>query len=105
MSNLSSHLPDRERIENTSRPGELQVTIQNLMPDTKYVFRVVAHNRNGPGESSSPLKVATQPEGTAGPHRAPKITPQTTPWVPSMHCDRPPHSAKEKDSACVVWLS
>ncbi|KAI1904386.1 hypothetical protein AGOR_G00005110 [Albula goreensis] len=52
----------RERIENTSRPGELQVTIQNLMPDTKYVFRVVAHNRNGLGESSSPLKVATQPE-------------------------------------------
>ncbi|XP_035251670.1 neogenin isoform X2 [Anguilla anguilla] len=52
----------RERIENTSRPGELQVTIQNLMPDTKYAFRVVAHNRNGPGESSSPLKVATQPE-------------------------------------------
>ncbi|KAG7473320.1 hypothetical protein MATL_G00094480 [Megalops atlanticus] len=52
----------RERIQNTSRPGELQVTIQNLMPDTKYVFRVVAHNRNGPGESSTPLKVATQPE-------------------------------------------
>ncbi|XP_041074117.1 neogenin-like isoform X3 [Polyodon spathula] len=52
----------RERIENTSRPGELQVTIQNLMPETKYVFRVVAHNRNGPGESSSPLKVATQLE-------------------------------------------
>ncbi|XP_058850969.1 neogenin-like isoform X8 [Acipenser ruthenus] len=52
----------RERIENTSRPGELQVTIQNLMPETKYVFRVVAHNRNGPGESSTPLKVATQLE-------------------------------------------
>ncbi|KAG2470466.1 neogenin-like isoform X2 [Polypterus senegalus] len=52
----------RERIENTSRPGELQVTIQSLMPETKYVFRVVAHNKNGLGESSTPLKVATQPE-------------------------------------------
>ncbi|KTG35952.1 hypothetical protein cypCar_00016834, partial [Cyprinus carpio] len=51
-----------ERIVNTSRPGEMQVTIQNLMPDTKYSFRVVAHNRNGPGESSAPLRVATQPE-------------------------------------------
>uniref|UniRef100_A0A8C1DD63 Neogenin 1a n=1 Tax=Cyprinus carpio carpio TaxID=630221 RepID=A0A8C1DD63_CYPCA len=53
---------NRERIVNTSRPGEMQVTIQNLMPDTKYSFRVVAHNRNGPGESSAPLRVATQPE-------------------------------------------
>ncbi|XP_067312783.1 neogenin 1a [Pseudorasbora parva] len=53
---------NRERIVNTSRPGEMQVTIQNLMPDTTYAFRVVAHNRNGPGERSAPLRVATQPE-------------------------------------------
>uniref|UniRef100_A0A674HJM7 Neogenin n=1 Tax=Taeniopygia guttata TaxID=59729 RepID=A0A674HJM7_TAEGU len=50
------------RVENTSRPGETQVMIQNLMPETVYVFRVVAQNRHGPGESSAPLKVATQPE-------------------------------------------
>uniref|UniRef100_A0A8C1PMK2 Neogenin 1a n=1 Tax=Cyprinus carpio TaxID=7962 RepID=A0A8C1PMK2_CYPCA len=43
---------NRERIVNTSRPGEMQVTMQNLMPDTK----------NGPRESSAPLRVATQPE-------------------------------------------
>lgn len=53
----------RERVENTSAPGEMQVAIQNLVPDTKYTFRVVASNANGPGESSSPLTVATQPEG------------------------------------------
>uniref|UniRef100_A0A8D2KUW4 Neogenin n=1 Tax=Varanus komodoensis TaxID=61221 RepID=A0A8D2KUW4_VARKO len=53
---------NRERVENTSHPGEMQVTIQNLMPETVYVFRVVAHNKQGPGESSVPLKVATQPE-------------------------------------------
>uniref|UniRef100_A0A674IVK8 Neogenin n=1 Tax=Terrapene triunguis TaxID=2587831 RepID=A0A674IVK8_9SAUR len=40
----------------------MQVTIQNLMPETVYVFRVVAQNKHGPGESSVPLKVATQPE-------------------------------------------
>lgn len=53
----------RERVENTSAPGEMQVTIQNLVPDTKYTFRVVASNSNGHGESSTALTVATQPEG------------------------------------------
>lgn len=53
----------RERTVNTSRPGEMQVTIQNLKPDTKYSFRVVAYNKHGRGESSVALKVATQPEG------------------------------------------
>ncbi|XP_008335275.1 neogenin 1a isoform X3 [Cynoglossus semilaevis] len=52
----------RERVVNTSRPGEMQVTIQNLMPETKYRFRVVAHNGYGQGESSAVLKVATQGE-------------------------------------------
>ncbi|KAM4831272.1 neogenin isoform X4 [Urocitellus parryii] len=52
----------RERVENTSRPGEMQVTIQNLMPATVYVFRVVAQNKHGFGESSAPLRVETQPE-------------------------------------------
>ncbi|KAL2088756.1 hypothetical protein ACEWY4_015655 [Coilia grayii] len=53
---------NRERIVNTSQPGEMQVTIQNLMPEAKYTFRVVAHNGNGVGESSSTITVATQPE-------------------------------------------
>ncbi|XP_053320986.1 neogenin isoform X8 [Spea bombifrons] len=53
---------NRERVENASHPGEMQVTIQNLLPETVYYFRVVAQNQYGPGESSSPLKVETQPE-------------------------------------------
>lgn len=52
----------RERVENTSHPGEMQVTIQNLMPATVYIFRVMAHNKHGSGESSAPLRVETQPE-------------------------------------------
>ncbi|XP_051053557.1 neogenin isoform X2 [Phodopus roborovskii] len=52
----------RERVENTSQPGEMQVTIQNLMPATVYIFRVMAQNKHGSGESSAPLRVETQPE-------------------------------------------
>lgn len=65
----------RERVENTTAPGELQVTIENLIPDTKYTFRVVASNRNGLGESSAPLAVATQPEGKPHAHIATHILP------------------------------
>ncbi|XP_021063269.1 neogenin isoform X1 [Mus pahari] len=52
----------RERVENTSQPGEMQVTIQNLMPATVYIFKVMAQNKHGSGESSAPLRVETQPE-------------------------------------------
>ncbi|XP_064123363.1 neogenin isoform X7 [Loxodonta africana] len=52
----------RERVENTSHPGDMQVTIQNLMPATVYIFRVMAQNKHGSGESSAPLRVETQPE-------------------------------------------
>ncbi|XP_050970521.1 neogenin 1a isoform X3 [Labeo rohita] len=80
---------NRERIVNTSRPGEMQVTIQNLMPDTKYSFRVVAHNRNGPGESSAPLRVATQPEVQV-PGPAPNLhAVVTSPTTVSLSWDMP----------------
>uniref|UniRef100_A0A672QY00 Neogenin 1a n=1 Tax=Sinocyclocheilus grahami TaxID=75366 RepID=A0A672QY00_SINGR len=80
---------NRERIVNTSRPGEMQVTIQNLMPDTKYSFRVVAHNRNGPGESSVPLTVATQPEVQV-PGPAPNLQAVvTSPSTVSLSWDMP----------------
>ncbi|XP_029426916.1 netrin receptor DCC [Rhinatrema bivittatum] len=53
---------NRERALNTSQVGALQVTVGNLKPEDVYSFRVVAYNEWGPGESSKPLKVATQPE-------------------------------------------
>ncbi|XP_048359161.1 netrin receptor DCC [Sphaerodactylus townsendi] len=40
----------------------LQLTVGNLKPEETYTFRVVAYNEWGPGESSQPVKVATQPE-------------------------------------------
>jgi hypothetical protein len=36
--------------------------VGNLKPEAMYTFRVVAYNEWGPGESSQPIKVATQPE-------------------------------------------
>ena len=52
----------RDRAVNTSQPGSLQFTVGNLKPEAMYTFRVVAYNQLGPGESSQPIKVATQPE-------------------------------------------
>uniref|UniRef100_A0A3B5ALH9 Neogenin 1 n=1 Tax=Stegastes partitus TaxID=144197 RepID=A0A3B5ALH9_9TELE len=79
----------RERVVNTSRPGEMQVTIQNLMPDTKYRFRVVAHNSNGPGESSAALKVATQAEVQV-PGPAPNLQAvSNSPTAVSLSWDKP----------------
>ncbi|MEQ2173947.1 hypothetical protein GOODEAATRI_002828 [Goodea atripinnis] len=57
------------------------------MPDTKYRFRVVAHNSYGQGESSAALKVATQAE-VPGP--APNLqTVSNTPTSVSLSWDKP----------------
>ncbi|GCC36050.1 hypothetical protein chiPu_0014541 [Chiloscyllium punctatum] len=53
---------NRERALNTSHYGDLQLTIGNLKPEETYLFRIVAYNDFGPGESSQPIKVSTQPE-------------------------------------------
>ncbi|XP_012507177.1 PREDICTED: netrin receptor DCC [Propithecus coquereli] len=61
---------NRERALNTTQPGSLQLTVGNLKPEAIYTFRVVAYNEWGPGESSQPIKVATQPECEYGKGRA-----------------------------------
>ncbi|XP_078533874.1 netrin receptor DCC [Lissotriton helveticus] len=64
---------NRERALNTSQPGSLQLTVGNLSPEETYLFRVVAYNERGPGESSLPAKVPTQPElQVPGPVENPK---------------------------------
>lgn len=52
----------RERSVNVSEPESLELTVSNLKPEETYRFRVVAYNEAGPGESSTPLKIATQPD-------------------------------------------
>ena len=39
-----------------------RIFLQGLQPGTDYTIRVLAHNQLGPGESSPPLMVSTQPE-------------------------------------------
>ncbi|XP_058880325.1 netrin receptor DCC-like isoform X2 [Acipenser ruthenus] len=53
---------NRERATNTSQSGTLQLTVGNLKPEETYSFRIVAYNEQGPGESSQPIRVSTQPE-------------------------------------------
>ncbi|KAI8124497.1 Neogenin [Lucilia cuprina] len=54
----------------TKSHDDQQVNIQNLLPGRTYQFRVVANTNFGPGESSEPLDVLTQPEeNIAGPPR------------------------------------
>uniref|UniRef100_W5LIV1 Neogenin 1 n=1 Tax=Astyanax mexicanus TaxID=7994 RepID=W5LIV1_ASTMX len=85
----SQEASNRERVQNTTAPGEMQVTIQNLIPDTKYTFRVVASNRNSQGESSTPLTVATQPEVQV-PGPAPNLQAVTvTPTSVTLSWERP----------------
>lgn len=52
----------RERALNTSQYGDLQLTVGNLKPEEVYTFRIIAYNDFGPGQSSQPIKVSTQPE-------------------------------------------
>ncbi|MED6236773.1 hypothetical protein ATANTOWER_013985, partial [Ataeniobius toweri] len=51
-----------ERSVNVSEPESLELTVSNLKPEETYSFRVVAYNEAGPGESSTPLRIATKPD-------------------------------------------
>ena len=49
--------PSRERVLNSTRGNLEELNVQGLQPGTQYVFRVVANNQHGAGESSRPLRV------------------------------------------------
>ncbi|XP_072552129.1 netrin receptor DCC [Salminus brasiliensis] len=53
---------NRERSVNVTESESLQLTVNNLKPEAVYTFRVVAYNELGPGESSEPIRLTTQPE-------------------------------------------
>ncbi|XP_053473599.1 netrin receptor DCC [Ictalurus furcatus] len=53
---------NRERSVNATEPESLQLTVNNLKPEAVYIFRVVAYNELGPGESSEQIRLSTQPE-------------------------------------------
>ncbi|NXJ70133.1 DCC protein, partial [Rostratula benghalensis] len=86
---------NRERAVNTSQAGILQLTVGNLKPEETYTFRVVAYNEGGPGESSQPIKVATQPElqvpGPVENLRAVSTSPTTilVSWDPPAYANGP----------------
>lgn len=49
-----------ERTINSSLPG---VVIQQLLPNTVYLIRIVAENEVGMGKSSDSLRIRTKKEG------------------------------------------
>lgn len=49
---------------NATEPESLQLMVNNLKPEAVYIFRVVAYNELGPGESSEQIRLSTQPECT-----------------------------------------
>lgn len=53
---------ERERVVNSTRGTLEEVSLQGLLPGTRYSVRVVAHNEHGPGMSSAALEIITQSE-------------------------------------------
>ncbi|XP_059093555.1 neogenin-like isoform X2 [Tigriopus californicus] len=53
---------NRERVLNSTRGNLEELNVQGLVPGTRYIMRVVAHNEHGAGDSSQPLEVSTQDE-------------------------------------------
>ncbi|XP_063067047.1 netrin receptor DCC [Engraulis encrasicolus] len=54
---------NRERSINVTEPTENpQLTVSGLKPEETYIFRVVAYNEMGPGESSEAIRLTTKQE-------------------------------------------
>ncbi|KAG9354086.1 hypothetical protein JZ751_012210 [Albula glossodonta] len=73
---------NRERSINVSEAGALQFTVTNLKPEATYSFRVLAYNDHGPGASSQPVKVSTQPECSRSSGKSPGGV-----YLPHVHPD------------------
>ncbi|KAG8236477.1 hypothetical protein J437_LFUL016977 [Ladona fulva] len=70
---------ERERVVNTSRSRLEEVNVPGLVPGREYWFRVVAHNQNGAGAPSSPLRLRTLPEAhVPGPPIHLRVTPSSS---------------------------
>ena len=59
---MTRRLNFRERVVNSTRGTLEEVSLQGLLPGTRYGVRVVAHNEHGPGMSSAALEIITQSE-------------------------------------------
>ena len=59
---MTPRLHFRERVVNSTRGTLEEVSLQGLLPGTRYSGRVVAHNEHGPGMSSAALEIMTQSE-------------------------------------------
>ncbi|NXF72695.1 DCC protein, partial [Sclerurus mexicanus] len=85
----------RERSVTTSQLAPLQLTVANLDPQATYTFRVVATNQWGPGDTSPPIRVVTQPEvQVPGPVEnlravSPSPTSILLSWDPPSHGNAP----------------
>ena len=62
FNNITQGLFFRERVVNSTRGTLEEVSLQGLLPGTRYSVRVVAHNEHGPGMSSAALEIMTQSE-------------------------------------------
>ena len=59
---LYNYFLSRERVINSTRGSLEEISLQGLLPGTTYTVRVLAHSEQGPGSSSPPLTITTQPE-------------------------------------------
>ncbi|KAI1904879.1 hypothetical protein AGOR_G00010210 [Albula goreensis] len=94
---------NRERSINVSEAGALQFTVTNLKPEATYSFRVLAYNDHGPGASSQPVKVSTQPElQVPGPVENLRVE-STSPTSIQISWDPPAYISSPIQGYRIIW--